>query len=124
MALPANRESSGFISPKFFEKFAFPQLLSVVTMMAERNLPIFFHLDQDWTRVLPYFQEFPPGSYVLHFDSMTDIFKARELLDDRFCFMGDVPARLLSLGTPGQVEAYCRRLIDEVGPTGFILAAG
>ncbi len=126
VTLPANRESSGFISPQFFEKFAFPQLLMVVEMMVERGLTVFFHLDQDWTRVLPYFQQFPKdGRYVLHFDSMTDIFKAKELLGDRMCLMGDVPARLLSLGTPARVEAYCRRLIDEVGRGGgFILGAG
>ncbi len=126
VTLPANRESSGFISPRFFEKFAFPQLLMVVEMMVERGLTVFFHLDQDWTKVLPYFQQFPKeGRYVLHFDSMTDIFKAKELLGDRMCLMGDVPARLLSLGTTAQVEAYCKRLIDEVGRGGgFILGAG
>lgn len=35
---------------------------------------------------------------------------------------GDVPATLLSLGTPEQVETYCRKLIDYVGKGGgFIL---
>lgn len=125
VSIPANRESSGFISPRFFEKFAFPQLLKAVEMMVERGLTVFFHLDQDWTKVLPYFQQFPKGKYLLHFDSMTDMFKAKELIGDRMCLMGDVPARLFSLGTPGDIEAYCKKLIDEVGRGGgFVLAAG
>jgi uroporphyrinogen-III decarboxylase len=125
VTIPANRESSGFISPQFFEKFAFPQLLTIVRLMVERGLTVFFHLDQDWTKVLPYFRQFPEGRYVLHFDSMTDLFKAKELLGDRMCLMGDVPARLFSLGTPATIEAYCKRLIDEVGKGGgFILGAG
>jgi len=36
-----------------------------------------------------------------------------------------VPAALLSLGKPEEVEAYCRKLIDEVGGDGgFILGSG
>jgi len=39
--------------------------------------------------------------------------------------MGDVPGTLLSLGTPGEVEAYCRKLIQEVGEGGgFVLSSG
>lgn len=123
--IPANRFSSGFISPRFFEKFAFPQFLEMVTMMANRGITVFFHFDQDWTKVLPYFLELPPGKYVFHFDSMTDIFKAKEVLGHRMCFMGDVPARLFKLGTPQDIEDYCKKLIDKVGHGGgFILGAG
>jgi len=39
--------------------------------------------------------------------------------------MGDVPASMLSLGTPEQVADYCRKLIDIVGKDGgFILSTG
>ena len=40
------------------------------------------------------------------------------------CIMGDVPPALLALGTPEEVSAYCKRLIDEIGPEGFILSSG
>jgi uroporphyrinogen-III decarboxylase len=37
--------------------------------------------------------------------------------------MGNVPASLLSFGTPEQVEAHCKKLIEVVGEGGgFILA--
>ena len=36
-----------------------------------------------------------------------------------------MPAALLSIGKPEDVEAYCRKLIDEVGGDGgFILGSG
>ncbi|MDQ1353971.1 MAG: hypothetical protein QG657_4280, partial [Acidobacteriota bacterium] len=36
-----------------------------------------------------------------------------------------VPASLLTLGTPEEVETYCKKLIDEVGRGGgFILSSG
>jgi hypothetical protein len=39
--------------------------------------------------------------------------------------MGDVPARLLKLGTPQEVAQYCRKLIDIAGKgSGFILSSG
>ena len=40
------------------------------------------------------------------------------------CLLGDVSPRLLTLAEPDEVHTYCRRLIEEVGPSGFILAMG
>lgn len=40
------------------------------------------------------------------------------------CLLGDVPPRMLSLGTPEEVGKYCERLISEVEPGGFILSQG
>jgi hypothetical protein len=39
--------------------------------------------------------------------------------------MGDVPAKLFTIGTPRDIEVYCKKLIDTVGRGGgFILGAG
>ncbi len=39
--------------------------------------------------------------------------------------MGDVPATLLKLAEPEEVEGYCEKLIREVGADGgFILSSG
>jgi uroporphyrinogen-III decarboxylase len=41
------------------------------------------------------------------------------------CLKGNVPAQLLAFGETGEVEAYCEKLIREVGyGGGFILGAG
>jgi uroporphyrinogen-III decarboxylase len=83
------------------------------------------HFDTDWTLNLPYLRELPRGKCVAQFDSRTDIFKAKEILRDHMCIMGDVPPSLLSLGTTQDVEAYCRKLIDIVGQGGgYILGVG
>jgi len=51
--------------------------------------------------------------------------KAKEVLGERFCLMGDVSPALLSLGTPEQVRAYCTKLIDTAGKGGgLILSPG
>ncbi len=83
------------------------------------------HLDTDYTKNLPYFKDLPPRKVVVELDSTSDIFKAKEILRGHCCIAGDVPAALTSLGTPEEVEAYCKKLIDVVGDGGgFILSTG
>jgi uroporphyrinogen-III decarboxylase len=40
------------------------------------------------------------------------------------CIMGDVPAAMLYLENPETVHSYCRKLIEKIGPEGFILQSG
>ena len=58
----------------------------------EGAIPV-LHFDADWTRDLERFKEFPKAKCVLSLDGKTDIFKAKEVLGDHMCLMGDVPAR-------------------------------
>jgi uroporphyrinogen-III decarboxylase len=60
---------------------------------------------------------------VFESDGVTDIYKVKEMLGDRMCIKGDVPAAMLSLDTPDNVYNYCRKRIEEIGP-GFILSSG
>jgi uroporphyrinogen-III decarboxylase len=82
------------------------------------------HLDSDWTRELEHFRELPKGKCIMALDGETDIFKAKEVLGDHLCLMGDVPASMLFLEEPDDVHRYCSRLIRELGPEGFILQSG
>jgi uroporphyrinogen-III decarboxylase len=65
----------------------------------------------------------PKGKAVYWFEK-TDLFKAKDILGDRICLRGNVPASLLNVGTPEQVEAYCKRLIDVVGKGGGFMMDG
>jgi uroporphyrinogen-III decarboxylase len=119
------RSCAGMLSLKFFEKFSFPFIKKIVSAFAENDIISVLHFDQDWTRNLPYFLELPRKKCLLQLDGHTDIFKAKEVLGDHMCILGDVPASLLALGTPQEVEEYVRRLIGVVGKDGgFILGAG
>ncbi|RKZ12302.1 hypothetical protein DRQ53_14985 [bacterium] len=52
------------------------------------------------------------------------IHKAKEILDGHACIMEDVPASMSAFGTPDEVYNYCKKLIREIGPDGFILQSG
>ena len=119
------RPSGSFISPSMFERFALPLFVEATERLVAEGITPFLHFDSDWTPMLPYLRELPKRQCVLYLDGSTDIFKAKEILGDHICLCGDVPASLLSLGSPQDVEAYCDRLIREVGEGGgFILSSG
>jgi uroporphyrinogen-III decarboxylase len=116
----------GFYYPlKIFERFEFPYMKKMIEAFAAEGLLTVMHFDQDWTLNLPYLRELPRKMCVCELDSTTDIFKAKEILKDHMCIAGDVPASLSSVGTPQQMEEYCRKLIDIVGKdTGLIISSG
>ena len=117
---------AGFYYPlSVYERFEYPQMKKMVEAFAAEGLITVMHLDQDYTKNVPYFKDLPAKMVVAEFDSRTNIFMAKEILKGHMCIAGDVPAALLSLGTAQEVEAYCRKLIDVVGEGGgFILSTG
>jgi len=114
-----------YYSLEIYERFEYPYMKKMVDAFAADDLITVMHLDQDYAMNLPYFKDLPPKRVVAELDSMTDIFKAKEVLKGHMCIAGDVPAALTSLGTVEEVESYCRKLIDIVGQDGgFILSTG
>ena len=120
-----HRTSNSFISPQQFEELALPGLEIVVNRIIKAGMTPLLHCDGDWTGNLQAMRKLPAGKVVVQLDGLTDIFKAKEVLGDRICLFGDVPAAKLVTGSTAEVDEYCHRLIEEVGKGGgFILAAG
>jgi methylmalonyl-CoA mutase cobalamin-binding domain/chain len=108
-----------------FERFEWPFLQRYVDAYVAEGITPWLHFDTDWGINLPYLKQLPRGKCICDLDGTTDIFQAKEILKGHMCISGDVPAGLLSLGKPEEVEAYCKRLIDEVGDGGgFMLTTG
>ena len=122
---PLERGSGFYYPMKIFERFGFPYLKKMVDAFAAEGFTTILHFDTDWSLNLPYLKDLPRGKCICELDSTTDIFKAKEILKDHMCIMGDVPPSLLSIGTTEDVVAYCEKLIDIVGKGGgFILSTG
>jgi Uroporphyrinogen decarboxylase (URO-D) len=118
------RSAGDILSYKMFDKFMWPFFKKLVEIIVEEGSIVYLHLDSCWDRFLDYFLELPKGKCIFSLDSTTDIFKAGEVLKGHMCFMGDVAPSLLTLGTPDEVYAYSKRLIDEFTPKGFIMSSG
>ncbi|HEY3424601.1 MAG TPA: uroporphyrinogen decarboxylase family protein [Negativicutes bacterium] len=117
------RGASQFFSPKLWERFVWKYLKGTVDAIIEEGAAANIHIDGNWERDLEYFKVFPKGKVIFETDGVTDIYKIKEVLGERLCIKGDVPAALLTLGTPEEVYNYSSKLIKDMGP-GFILASG
>ena len=114
-----------YYSLSIYERFEYPFMKKMVDAFADAGMITVMHLDQSHTENLPYFKNLPSKMVVAELDSTTDIFKAKDVLEGHICIAGDVPAALLTLGEPSEVEDYCKKLISEVGRDGgFILSTG
>ena len=118
------RSASNMISHKMWERFVWPYFERAVNEVVESGLIAICHLDSDWTRDLNHFKTLPKGKCVLATDGMTDLFKAKEILNGHICLMGDVSASMLAFGTPAEVYQYSARLVRKLGPESFILHSG
>lgn len=118
------RTAPEFLSPRLWNRFVWPYMKELVEIVAEEGgIPI-LHYDANWDREIERLLELPGRQCVLALDGKTDIFRAKKILAGHMCLLGDVPPGLLTLGTVRDVNDYCRRLLTEVGPDGFILAQG
>lgn len=119
------RGSGAIYRPEIFERFEWPYLQRFVDAFVSEGLTPWLHLDTDWSLNLPYFRQLPRGRCVADLDGTTNIFKAKEILGGHMCISGDIPASLMTLGTPEDIRLYCEKLIDEVGKGGgFFLTTG
>jgi len=122
--MPLHRGADGFMSSKQFETFYWPGLKKVILALVDGGLTPFVFFEGGYNQRLEYLRELPKGKVVAWFDK-TDMFKAKEVLGDRVCLMGNVPSSLLSVGTPQEVKDYSKKLIDIVGDGGgFIMSGG
>jgi uroporphyrinogen-III decarboxylase len=123
--LSCERGSGTYFNLKIYEEFIWPWIKEQVEAYWDAGYVTTLHMDTNWTLNLPYLLELPPKSCIVELDSTTDIFKAKEILGNHMCIMGDVPPSLSSHGTPEEMREYCQKLIDIVGKdTGFILSTG
>ena len=118
------RGTPSMLSPDMFERFCWPYMEELANLCISKGVIPVFHLDSCWDNGLKYFNCLPAGKCIMALDGTTHICKAKETVGSKMCIMGDVPASLLAWGTENEVYEYCRGLIRDIGPNGFILSSG
>lgn len=110
-----------YVSPDIFNEFVYPTLKKGVDMVVNRGFKAHIHIDGDLTSVLPTLagitEGLPKGKVCLDFEK-TNFKKAKEILGGKVCFAGNVPSALLVYGSPEEVDAYCKQLIEDCAPGG------
>ena len=113
----------GFMSVEQYKRFYWPTLQALIVALAGAGLNPFVLVEGSSNSRLEMLADVPPGKVCYWFDHV-DMRRAKEVLGGTACIAGNVPIALLTVGTPDDVRAYCKDLIDTVGRDGgFILGA-
>ena len=121
--IPLHKGADGFMSDEQFRTFYWPSLRAVIAGLINDGFVPHLFAEGAYGSRLEVIADLP-GPTVWHFDR-TDMREAKRILGGKACIKGNVPLSLVNLGTPTEVTAYCRDLIEAVGPGGgFILDVG
>lgn len=122
--MPLHKGDDSHISLRHFEQFYWPTFKQLMLNMIEEGLIPAPFAEGTYTQRLQHLTEMPEGSVLWFFDR-TDMHKAKDILGGHSPIMGNVPISMIATGTPEQVKAYCRDLIDYCGKGGgYILCSG
>jgi hypothetical protein len=122
--IPLHKGADGFLSDEQFKKFYWPTLKQVIVGLIEGGCIPFPALEGHWGSRLKVIQNIPKGKTMWMVDQ-TDMAEAKRTLGKNACLIGNVSSSMLKLGTPDEVKAYCKRLIDTAGKGGgFIMGNG
>jgi hypothetical protein len=106
-----------YFSEEMYERFFWPPFKAIIEELWKRGIRTLWYGEGNWGRWLKYTAQLPEGSIIYHVDQES-IFEAHEVLGEKFCISGGIPNDLLAMGTPDEVKAYCKKVIDGVAKDG------
>ncbi len=106
-----------FMSPEQFETFYWPWLRKGMLALIDQGIIPMVYCEADVESRLEYFADVPKGKVIYHV-AQTDLAKAKAVLGDTACIMGNVPNIIMHTGTPDDVKEYCKWAIDVAGKDG------
>ena len=116
--------SCDMISPKQYEKYAFPYQKKVIEAWKAYGARTLLHICGDATKVLPLYAA--TGADIVEIDHKVDLAYAKETIGDKTCLLGNVdPVTVLLQGTPDTVEQTAQACIAAAASGGhYMLGSG
>ncbi|UCH22349.1 MAG: uroporphyrinogen decarboxylase [Deltaproteobacteria bacterium] len=122
--IPLHKGADGFMSDEQFRTFYWPTLRKVIIGLVNEGLVPQLFAEGGYNQRLEVICDVPKGKVVWWFD-LTDMSRAKETVGRVACIAGNVPLSLLCTGSPGDVKAYCKNLVEVAGRDGgFIFSTG
>jgi hypothetical protein len=122
--IPLHKGADGFMSDAQFKKFYWPTLKEVIIGLANEGCVPFLFCEGSYNTRLEYLKELPETSCMWIFDR-TDMTVVKETIGKKLCIGGNIPSGLLLTGTPDEVKACCKNLIDTAGKGGgYLMCTG
>jgi len=118
--------TSTMLSPAFYRKWLFPRLKRLADACHKHNKPFLFHSCGFVDTLMEDLIEFVGSDGFYSFeDSIMPIEEVYKKYGDRISILGGVDVGLLARGTPEEVRARCRQILDTCGPNGgFAIGSG
>lgn len=122
--IPLHKGADGFLSDEQFRKFYWPSLKALLLGLISEGCVPFLFCEGGYDSRLKYIKELPKGTTFWLFDR-TNMAAVKKQLGDTICIGGNLSSGLLLTGTPEEVKAECKRLIDVVGRNGgYVMSNG
>jgi hypothetical protein len=122
--IPLHKGADGFMSNEQFQTFYWPTLRKVIIGLVNEGLVPQLFAEGGYNQRLEVICDVPKGKVVWWFDH-TDMSRAKEMVGQVACIAGNVPLSLLCTGSPDDVKAACKKLVDAAGKDGgFIFSTG
>jgi len=106
-----------FVKPEQFDNIYWPTVRPVIEQLWKEGHQTMFYAEGNWDAHLDAFHELPERSIVFHIDR-GDPQKTHDKLHDKFAISGGLSNVTLAIGTPEQIRAEVKSLIDILGKEG------
>ncbi len=111
--IPTHWAPDAFMSPRQFDEFWWPPFRKMLLELIDAGLVPMPMWESDCTRRLEVIKDIPAGKCIYWFER-TDMVKAFEVLGDRVALRGNLSPSTLTTGTPTDVDAAVKHLVDNV----------
>jgi len=115
-----HKSTRDFMSDSQFDEFYWHYLRKGLMALIDKGVTPVIYWEADWESRMEHIRDVPAGKMIYHL-SNTNYEKAKDVLGDRVCLMGNVPNIMLLSGTPDDVRAYCKKMIDTFGKDGGLI---
>ena len=118
-----HKSTREFMSDAQFKEFYWPYLRKGLMALIDKGIIPVIYWEADWESRLEHIADIPDGKIIYHL-SNTNFERAWDVLGGKVCLAGNVPNVMLLGGTPDDVKAYCKKMIDYTkGKPGLIMDA-
>jgi uroporphyrinogen-III decarboxylase len=122
--IPLHKCMDTFMSQAQFEKFYWPHFRQLLHELISNGLTPWVLMEGVCNDRLNSFRDVPAGKMVWHIEG-SDIRKVKEAFRGVACVRGNLPVSVLVTGSPDDVRAECKKLLDLMKEDGgFIFDTG
>jgi len=111
--IPLHWAADPFMSDAQFKTFWWPSFRKMMINLIDAGIIPMPWWEADCTKRLEVIRDIPPGKCIYWFER-TDMVKAFDVLGDVVALRGNIPASVMTTGTPADVDAAVRHLADNV----------